>query len=123
MATPHYAYLKMKIPGPKGIITVPGDYNKLVEFAHASSRLGEALVIAEERRQLDRLVAQATKKPAAKAPAKSTATAKTTAAKKTTAKKATAKKAPAKKATAKKAPARKSTSRTTTAKKATARKR
>jgi hypothetical protein len=52
MAVPHYAYLKMKLPGPRGVITVTGCYKKLIECARASSKLAEALVIAEEKRQL-----------------------------------------------------------------------
>jgi hypothetical protein len=52
MAVPHYAYLKMKLPGPKGVITVLGCFNKSLECAKASSQLAEALVIAEEKRQL-----------------------------------------------------------------------
>ena len=38
MAVPHYAYLKMKMPSSKGIITVAGDYKKSIECAAASSR-------------------------------------------------------------------------------------
>jgi hypothetical protein len=52
MAVPHYAYLKMKLPGPKGVITVSGCFKKSMECARASSQLAEALVIAEEKRQL-----------------------------------------------------------------------
>jgi hypothetical protein len=52
MAVPHYAYLKMKLPGPRGVITVSGYYKKLIECTRASSKLAEALVIAEEKRQL-----------------------------------------------------------------------
>jgi hypothetical protein len=52
MAVPHYAYLKMKLPGPRGVITVTGCYKKSIECARASSKLAEALVIAEEKRQL-----------------------------------------------------------------------
>jgi hypothetical protein len=52
MAVPHYAYLKMKLPGPKGVITVSGCFKKSLECARASSQLAEALVIAEEKRQL-----------------------------------------------------------------------
>ncbi|KAI4985319.1 hypothetical protein ZWY2020_017949 [Hordeum vulgare] len=48
----------MKMPGPKGIITIAGDYKKSLECAQDSSRLGNTLVIAEEKRQIDRLVAQ-----------------------------------------------------------------
>ncbi|KAI5000682.1 hypothetical protein ZWY2020_010641 [Hordeum vulgare] len=53
----HYAYLKMKMSGPKGIITVVSDYKKSLECAQDSSRLADALVIAEEKWQIDRLVA------------------------------------------------------------------
>ena len=68
MVVPHYTYLKMKMPGHKGIITISGDYKKSIECARDSSRLAEALVIAEEKRQLDRLVAQATEQPAVPTP-------------------------------------------------------
>jgi hypothetical protein len=57
MAVPHYAYLKMKLPGPRGVITVAGCYKKSIERARASSKLGEALVITEEKRQLLQRVA------------------------------------------------------------------
>jgi hypothetical protein len=49
MAVPHYAYLKMKLPGPRGVITVWGCYKKTMECARASSQLAKALVIAEEK--------------------------------------------------------------------------
>jgi hypothetical protein len=52
MAVPHYAYLKMKLPGPRGVITVSGSFKKSLTCAKESSQLAEALVIAEEKRQL-----------------------------------------------------------------------
>ena len=52
MVVPHYAYLKMKMPSSKGIITIAGDYKKSSECAAASSRLAESLVIAEEKNML-----------------------------------------------------------------------
>jgi hypothetical protein len=52
MAVPHYAYLKMKLPGPTGVITVSGSFKKLLACAKESSRLAEALVITEEKWQL-----------------------------------------------------------------------
>jgi hypothetical protein len=52
MAVPHYAYLKMKLPGPRGVITVLGCFKKSLACAKASSQLAEALVIAEEKQQL-----------------------------------------------------------------------
>jgi hypothetical protein len=73
MAVPHYAYLKMKLPGPKGLITVVGDYRKSIECAQAGAKLAESLVIAEERRQLDRIVALANETPAVPASAKESA--------------------------------------------------
>jgi hypothetical protein len=57
MVVPHYAYLKMKLPGPRGVITITGCYQKSIECARASSKLAEALVIAEEKRQLLQWVA------------------------------------------------------------------
>jgi hypothetical protein len=59
MAVPHYAYLKMKLPGPCGVITVTGCYKKSIECARASSKLAEAVVIAEEKCQLLQRVAAA----------------------------------------------------------------
>ena len=59
MAIPHYAYLKIKLPGPKGLITVIGDYRKSIECARDGAKLAESLVIAEERCQLDWIVAMA----------------------------------------------------------------
>jgi hypothetical protein len=52
MAVPHYAYLKMKLPGPKGVIIVSGCFKKSLACAKGSLQLAEALVIAEEKWQL-----------------------------------------------------------------------
>jgi hypothetical protein len=52
MAVPHYSYLKMKLTGPRGVITVSGSFKKSLACAKESSQLAEALVIAEEKRQL-----------------------------------------------------------------------
>ena len=63
MAVPHYAYLKMKMPSSKGILTIAGDYRKSSACTAESSRLAESLVIAAEKRLLDRVVAMAGKQP------------------------------------------------------------
>jgi hypothetical protein len=68
MAIPHYAYLKLKMPGLKGIITIAGKYQMSIACARDGSRLAEALEIAEEKRQLDQLVAVASAQPAVPAP-------------------------------------------------------
>jgi hypothetical protein len=52
MAVPHCPYLKMKLPGPRGVMIVSGCFKKSLACARASSQLAEALVIAEEKRQL-----------------------------------------------------------------------
>jgi hypothetical protein len=52
MVVPHYVYLQMKLLGPRGVITVSGCFKKSLACARASLQLAEALVIAEERRQL-----------------------------------------------------------------------
>jgi hypothetical protein len=70
MAVPHYAYLKMKLPGPRVVITIIGCYKKSIECARASSKLAEALVIAEEKRQLlQRVAATQPGRPASSHPA------------------------------------------------------
>ncbi|KAM3402277.1 hypothetical protein ACQJBY_006287 [Aegilops geniculata] len=69
MAVPHYAYMKLKLPGPRGLITITGDYCKSIECARDDAKLAESLVVAEERRQLDRIVALAQEASAAPIPA------------------------------------------------------
>ena len=63
MMFPHCAYLKAKMSGTKGIITIAGDYQKSQDCAAANSRLTESLIIAQEKWLLDRVVALAGKKP------------------------------------------------------------
>jgi hypothetical protein len=63
MVVPHYAYLKMKLLCPRGAITVSGCFKKSMECARASSQLPEALVIAEEKRQLHHRVAHTQQDP------------------------------------------------------------
>jgi hypothetical protein len=57
MGVPHYAYLKMKLPGPKGVITVDGCYKRSIECATDGSKLAEAMIIAEEKRVIMQNVA------------------------------------------------------------------
>src|SRR3954466_13734917 len=59
MISTHHPYMKMKLPGPNGIISVCGDYKKSLECSSAGSKLADSLVVAEERRQLDKVVAMA----------------------------------------------------------------
>ena len=59
MLNAHEPYLKMKLPGPNGIITVTGDFRKSLECTSAGGNLANSLVIAEEKCQLDKVVAMA----------------------------------------------------------------
>ena len=63
MAVPPCAYLKMMRPSSRGILTVAGNYRKSSAYATESSQLAESLVIAVEKRLLERVVAMAGKQP------------------------------------------------------------
>jgi hypothetical protein len=52
MASMHVAYLKMKMLGPRGVITIIGDYKRSMACASAGSNLAETLIIAEEKKKL-----------------------------------------------------------------------
>ncbi|KAK1611269.1 hypothetical protein QYE76_034942 [Lolium multiflorum] len=59
MAVPHYGYLKMKLPGPKGVITVAGDYRRSMDYATQSSKMAQTLVIATQKQLIHDAVALA----------------------------------------------------------------
>jgi hypothetical protein len=59
MASTHIPYLKMKMPGPRGTITIAGDYKRSLECAKTGSCLAEAMVVAKEREQMHKAVALA----------------------------------------------------------------
>jgi hypothetical protein len=49
----------MKMPGPNGTITIAGDYKRSMQCAAASSALAEAMMIAEEKKKFQKVVALA----------------------------------------------------------------
>ena len=57
MFNAHETYLKMKIPGPNGVITVTGDFRKSLECTSAGGNLADSQVIAAEKRQLGKVIA------------------------------------------------------------------
>ena len=59
MASIHIGYLKIKMPGPMGVITVAGNYRRSMECVSASLALAESLVIAQEKKMIDRAVEMA----------------------------------------------------------------
>ena len=48
MARPCYVYLKLKMPGPKGVITVTGNRRKAEECFQKGSKIADAQMVAEE---------------------------------------------------------------------------
>ena len=59
MAVAHISYLKLKMPGPNGVITITGDYKRSMECSSAGSNLAQSLVIAEEKKRINEVVALA----------------------------------------------------------------
>ena len=59
MASTHMPYLKMKMPGPEGVITIAGNYSKSLECALDGSKLAEAMVIATEKKRIYEVAALA----------------------------------------------------------------
>ena len=52
MASTHAAYLKMKMPGPNGVIMIAGNHRCSMDCASAGSNLAQSLVIAEEKKRI-----------------------------------------------------------------------
>jgi hypothetical protein len=59
MISTQQTYLKMKIPGPNGVITVTGDFRKSLECTSAGGSLADSQVIETEKRQLGKVIAMA----------------------------------------------------------------
>lgn len=49
MASVYISYLKLKMPGPNGVITINGNYKRSLECSSAGSNLAQSLAIAEEK--------------------------------------------------------------------------
>ena len=67
MAVPHYAYLKLKMPGPNGTITVHGDFERSDECDRKFSKISEMFGAQEQLKELsltnDRTLFLESKKP------------------------------------------------------------
>src|ERR1043165_824247 len=59
MLNAHETYLKMKMPGPNGVIAVIGDFRKSLECTSAGGNLADSQEIAEGKRQLGKVIAMA----------------------------------------------------------------
>ena len=52
MATPNYAYLKLKLPSPHGVITVGGDLHQAHSYKEENLNIIAAVVQASELRSI-----------------------------------------------------------------------
>ena len=52
MAVPHYAYLKLKMPGPYGTITVSGDFERSDECDRKFNKISESFGAQEQLQEL-----------------------------------------------------------------------
>ena len=52
MARPCYAYLKLKMPGPNGTITISGDVDKAIECEKGNAVFAESVITSEELERL-----------------------------------------------------------------------
>ena len=68
MARPYYVYLKLKIPGPRGVITITGNRQKAEECFQKGSKIADAQMAAVEmqeyRKNVDPSDLLRSKKPA-----------------------------------------------------------
>src|SRR3954467_3816301 len=51
--------LKMKLPGPNGVITVTGNFRKSLDCTSTGGSLADSQVIESEKRQLGQVIAMA----------------------------------------------------------------
>ena len=52
MAMPHYAYLKLKMPGPKGTITISGSFTRSDNCGIDFNKISQSFGMQEELAQL-----------------------------------------------------------------------
>jgi hypothetical protein len=64
MAIPSYAYLKLKIPGPAGVITVEANTQRALDREQNNIKLAASTVVVTELRELSLRVPSASTSPA-----------------------------------------------------------
>jgi hypothetical protein len=58
MAIPHYAYLVLKMPGPRGVISIRGDIKQAYDYDKESSEMANRLTTSIELRELKESLAE-----------------------------------------------------------------
>jgi hypothetical protein len=58
MAIPHYAYLVMMMPGPRGVISIRGDIKQAFDCDRESCEIADRLLASEEIQELKQALAE-----------------------------------------------------------------
>jgi hypothetical protein len=52
MAIPHYAYMVLKMPGPRGVISITGDVNGAYDYNKESCEMADRLTSSTKLQEL-----------------------------------------------------------------------
>jgi hypothetical protein len=58
MAIPHYVYLVLKIPGPRGVISIRGDIKRSFDYDRESCETADRLIASAELQELKQALAE-----------------------------------------------------------------
>jgi hypothetical protein len=63
MAIPHYAYLVLKMPGPRGVISIRADVKRAYDCDKESYEMADRLIASTELRELKESLAESPPDP------------------------------------------------------------
>jgi hypothetical protein len=63
MVIPHYAYLVLKIPGPRGVISIKGDVKRAYDCDKESCEMVERLIAFVELHELEESLVESPPRP------------------------------------------------------------
>jgi hypothetical protein len=63
MAIPHYAYLVLNMPGPRGVISIKGDIKRAYDSEKESYEMADRLTASVELRELKESLAESPQDP------------------------------------------------------------
>jgi hypothetical protein len=63
MVIPHYAYLVLKMPGPRGVISIRGDIKRAFDYDRESCEIANRLIASVELQELKQALAKSPPDP------------------------------------------------------------
>jgi hypothetical protein len=63
MAIPHYAYLVLKMPGPRGIISIRGDVKRAFDYDRESCKTADRLTVSAKLQELKQALVESPQDP------------------------------------------------------------